>query len=185
MSFNANLVIDSPYNGEPSVRVDHAWTELLQCKGLRAFESFNADEEDMNIAISKSDLDKIGAESIKVPNRDDQYIAGLGVYHELHCLVSTASHSWVLMLIEQKRLRQYTWKEYYHSNATEEENKLNRLHTGKIIYPPLALTLTSKITVSTSSAKQFCAVPISPSSQWNGQRQKQCQEQTSRMIIRA
>jgi hypothetical protein len=40
----------------------------------------------MNIAVPKSDLDKIGANSIAVPGTD-QYIAGLGVYHELHCLV--------------------------------------------------------------------------------------------------
>lgn len=34
VSFNATLVIDSPYNGEPSAKVDQAWTELLQCKKL-------------------------------------------------------------------------------------------------------------------------------------------------------
>lgn len=43
----------------------------------------------MNIAVSKDDLDKIGADSIKIPGEENQYIAGLGVYHELHCLVST------------------------------------------------------------------------------------------------
>jgi hypothetical protein len=43
---------------------------------------------DMNIAVPGSDLEKIGAESIKVPGQPDQYIAGLGVFHELHCLVS-------------------------------------------------------------------------------------------------
>lgn len=31
---------------------------------------------------------------------------------------------------QQKRLRQYTWREYYHDNMTEEEQRLNRLHTG-------------------------------------------------------
>jgi len=29
--FNATLVIDSPYNGEPSQQVDKAWSDLLQC----------------------------------------------------------------------------------------------------------------------------------------------------------
>jgi hypothetical protein len=45
----------------------------------------------MNITVSKSDLEKIGADSIKVPGKEDQYIAELGVYHELHFLVSTSS----------------------------------------------------------------------------------------------
>lgn len=42
----------------------------------------------MNIAVPKSDLDKIGASSIAVPNTEDEYVAGLSVFHELHCLVS-------------------------------------------------------------------------------------------------
>lgn len=85
-------MIDSPYNGEPSAKVDQAWTNLLQCKCLKLLESARTDGTDMNIAVSKSDLDKIGADSIKVPGEEGEYIAGLGVYHELHCLVSTASY---------------------------------------------------------------------------------------------
>jgi hypothetical protein len=41
---------------------------------------------DMNIGVSKSDLDKIGADSIAVPGTD-MFVGGLSVYHELHCLV--------------------------------------------------------------------------------------------------
>jgi hypothetical protein len=41
----------------------------------------------MNIGIPKSDLDRIGATSIPVPGMDGWYIAGLIVFHELHCLV--------------------------------------------------------------------------------------------------
>jgi hypothetical protein len=56
---------------------------------VRSYEetNFKANRADMNIAVAKSDLDKIGADSIKVPGEENQYIAGLGVYHELHCLV--------------------------------------------------------------------------------------------------
>ncbi|KAH8746326.1 hypothetical protein BGZ57DRAFT_917816 [Hyaloscypha finlandica] len=100
--FNATLVIDSPYNGEPSLEVDEAWTELLQY---------------MNIKVSKSDLDRIHADSIGVPGTD-MYVGGLGVYHELHCL---------------KRIRQYTWQDYYHAHATDEDKRLNRLHTDHCI----------------------------------------------------
>jgi len=42
---------------------------------------------DMNIAVPASDLEKIGADSIAVPGTDNEFIAGLGVFHELHCLV--------------------------------------------------------------------------------------------------
>lgn len=34
--FNATLVIDSPYNREPSPEVDDAWRELLQCTSIKA-----------------------------------------------------------------------------------------------------------------------------------------------------
>ncbi|ETS78823.1 hypothetical protein PFICI_08676 [Pestalotiopsis fici W106-1] len=99
--FNATLVIDSPYNGPPSQEVDKAWGDLL---------------ENMNIAVPKSDIERIGATSIPIPDTDNMYFAGLGVFHELHCI---------------KRLRQYTWKEHYFPNSTAEEDRLNRLHTGK------------------------------------------------------
>jgi hypothetical protein len=41
----------------------------------------------MNIAVSGDDLSRIGASSIAIPGQKDSYIAGLSVYHELHCLV--------------------------------------------------------------------------------------------------
>ena len=45
----------------------------------------------MNIAVPASDLKKIHAESIAVPGEPGMYVAGLSVYHELHCLVSRGS----------------------------------------------------------------------------------------------
>lgn len=43
----------------------------------------------MNMALPGSDLRKLGATSIPVPEHEDTYIAGLSVYHELHCLVGS------------------------------------------------------------------------------------------------
>ena len=43
---------------------------------------------DMNMALPGSDLRRLGTTSIPVPDRDDTYIAGMSVFHELHCLVS-------------------------------------------------------------------------------------------------
>ncbi|KAL1988312.1 hypothetical protein VTN96DRAFT_9995 [Rasamsonia emersonii] len=73
----------------------------------------------MNIAVPKSDLDRINADSIPVPGSQDQYIAGLSVFHELYCL---------------KHLRQYTWPEHYHANQTAEEKRLNRMHTDVSLF---------------------------------------------------
>ncbi|KAK4238782.1 hypothetical protein C8A03DRAFT_33178 [Achaetomium macrosporum] len=97
--FNATLVIESPYNGPPSDEVDAAWTALL---------------DNMNIAVPKSDLDRVGTASIRIPGTDNMYFAGLSVFHELHCL---------------KRLRQYTWKDHYFPDMSAEDERLNRLHT--------------------------------------------------------
>ncbi|KAI9675991.1 MAG: hypothetical protein M1822_008377, partial [Bathelium mastoideum] len=52
-SFDAELVIESDYIGDPTPQSDLAWHVLL---------------ENMNIAVPKSDLDKINATSIGVPN---------------------------------------------------------------------------------------------------------------------
>ncbi|KAM7185569.1 protein of unknown function (DUF3328) domain containing protein [Rhypophila sp. PSN 637] len=97
--YNATLVIESPYNGADHHEVDRAWHELLK---------------NMNIAVPKSDLERIGTHSIPIPDMDEMYFAGLSVFHELHCL---------------KRLKQYTWREHYFPNITADEERLNRLHT--------------------------------------------------------
>ncbi|CAD6576148.1 MAG: hypothetical protein ASARMPRED_007619 [Alectoria sarmentosa] len=101
--FNATLVIDSPYNGPPGEEVDEAWRELLH---------------NMNMPLPGSDLRRLGTTSIPVPDRDDTYIAGMSVFHELHCL---------------KRLRQYNYRDHYFPNITADEERLNRLHTDHCI----------------------------------------------------
>jgi hypothetical protein len=89
--FNATLVIDSPYNGPPSDKVDRAWIDLIQSEYTiikRSKLLLSVIKSDMNIAVSGSDLQKIGGKSIPIPGEKDKYLGGLSVYHELHCLVS-------------------------------------------------------------------------------------------------
>lgn len=69
----------------------------------------------MNIAVPASDLERLDISSVKAPGQPGMYIAGLSVFHELHCL---------------KRLRQYMWVDHYFPNQTAEESRLNRMHTG-------------------------------------------------------
>jgi hypothetical protein len=47
----------------------------------------NASLIDMNIAVPGSDLKKIQTSSISVPGEPGTFVAGLSVFHELHCLV--------------------------------------------------------------------------------------------------
>lgn len=94
-------------------------------------------ELDMNIIVPASDLKKIKTASIGVPGEPGDYIAGLSVYHELHCLVSlrilnVRSHKKDAADIKhEKRLRQHTWLDHYFPNQTAEDARLQRLHTGK------------------------------------------------------
>ncbi|KAF4624107.1 hypothetical protein G7Y89_g14064 [Cudoniella acicularis] len=97
--FNAELRIDSPFVGPPSPEVDKAWSDLLYYK---------------NVRVSGDDLRRINKTSIPVPGEEDSYWAALSMMHELHCV---------------KRLRQFIYQEYYFATLTEEEKRLNTLHT--------------------------------------------------------
>ncbi|KAH8677622.1 hypothetical protein BX600DRAFT_545367 [Xylariales sp. PMI_506] len=101
--FNTSLIIDSPFVGPPSTTTDAAWAKLVN---------------NTMIAVPKSDLSRIKSTSIPIPDTDDMYFAGLGVFHELHCL---------------KRIRQYIWKEHYFPNLSENDERLNKLHTDHCI----------------------------------------------------
>ncbi|KAE9980783.1 hypothetical protein EG328_012031 [Venturia inaequalis] len=72
----------------------------------------------MNIIVPATDLEKIGTTSIPIPGQSGNYIAGLSVYHELHCL---------------KRIQRYIWLDHYFPNQTAEEARLQKLHTDHCI----------------------------------------------------
>ena len=58
--------------GEPSHEMENAWSELLEGTLIR---------------ISEDELGQTGAK-YSIPVRGGGYAAGLGVSHNLHCLVS-------------------------------------------------------------------------------------------------
>ena len=62
---------DSPYAGPPNPEIDYAWEALL---------------ETMNTRVSKEELQAHGQVSIQLP--EGGFLAWLGVYHQLHCIVS-------------------------------------------------------------------------------------------------
>lgn len=75
-----NQVIDStvyrqsPYSGNPSPDVDHAWNQLTS---------------GFNLRVPKSTLDRLNRTSIPLSDGSG-YIAGWDTTHQLHCLVSSS-----------------------------------------------------------------------------------------------
>ena len=69
----------SPYAGGPSIEVDAAWHELLGNTSIR---------------VSQEELLRNGNhhESVALQNQDG-YMVWLGVYHQLHCMVSKVLRS--------------------------------------------------------------------------------------------
>ena len=61
---------ESPFAGPPSLETDVAWHDLMG---------------NMSIRVTKAELEAHGQKSIKLPGGG--YLAWLGVFHELHCVV--------------------------------------------------------------------------------------------------
>ncbi|OKL63821.1 hypothetical protein UA08_01095 [Talaromyces atroroseus] len=71
--FKSNFHEDrTPWQGPPSDTVDKAWDDLYQNIGI--------------VTVNKSLAAKLPDETIEVPGLDGQYVLGLGVFHQLHCL---------------------------------------------------------------------------------------------------
>ena len=64
----------SPFAGLPSASLDAAWHHLL---------------EPTTIRVSAEELQQANQSSVTLPNGG--YMAWLGVFHELHCIVSDSS----------------------------------------------------------------------------------------------
>lgn len=62
---------ESPYVGPPGSELDGAWSDLMG---------------NMSIRVAGSELAQNGQTSVKLPNGG--YLAWLGVFHQLHCVVS-------------------------------------------------------------------------------------------------
>lgn len=62
---------NNPFAGTPSSAVDEAWDNLL---------------ENVNIRVTAGELQHYGQESVGLPEGGG-YLAWLGVFHELHCIV--------------------------------------------------------------------------------------------------
>ena len=66
---------NNPFTGPPRPELDAAWHDLF---------------EDVRIRVTRADLDFYGVDSVRL--RDGSgFVAELGVWHELHCLVSLGS----------------------------------------------------------------------------------------------
>lgn len=79
-----NLYNNSIYAGGPSDATDDAWRELLGSVDIRA---------------TYAELSRNNRTSVKLPESGD-YLAWLGVFHELHCVVSMSESASRLRLIK-------------------------------------------------------------------------------------
>ena len=62
---------ESPYVGPPTPELDVAWRDLMG---------------NMSIRVTNAELKHTGQKSVELPQGG--YLAWLGVFHELHCIVS-------------------------------------------------------------------------------------------------
>ncbi|TVY26375.1 Cyclochlorotine biosynthesis protein O [Lachnellula hyalina] len=95
----------SRYSGPPHPDIDRAWDDLFRLQNIRV----TGEEFDFNQRTSVELLEGGG------------YMAWLGIFHELHCVVSSPS--------EMKILRQWKYKEHYFKDNSEGENRLLESHT--------------------------------------------------------
>ena len=87
------------------------------------------------IAFTRNEIEL----ALEDPDRKVQYVeerekyAGtLGVYHELHCLVSKRTCFEVTVSLHcQRRIRRFIQREYWYDNSTEEEIEFQRNHAGR------------------------------------------------------
>ena len=63
---------NNTFAGKPNPQIDVAWHGLM---------------ENIKIRVSETEMERTGQHSVKLPEGGGN-LAWLGVYHELHCLVS-------------------------------------------------------------------------------------------------
>ena len=127
---------ESPYVGRPGIAIDKAWQDLLG---------------DMSIRITKAELEQNDQTSIELPRGG--YLAWLGAFHQLHCVVRTDQVGLKLADHEmQKMLRQLNYRDHYHPNLTVKELADWQVHTDHCLE---LLRASAMCHVDTSSLTTF------------------------------
>ena len=119
-------LMNNVFTGPPSTGVDEAWNELLA---------------PMHIRVSKEELERNGQSSVALPESGG-HLAWLGVFHDLHCIVSSLPikerilrvKAWLTECHCKKMLRQWIYRDVYHPDLTTEEEKHWFSHAGERCY---------------------------------------------------
>ena len=79
-------------------------------------------------------MKRLGREDIgvRIPGNDG-YLGTLNVYHEIHCLVRSLFSTRLAvnkLTLDQKRIHQHMYQEYYWKDLDDKQRELNRLHNG-------------------------------------------------------
>ena len=107
---------DSPYVGPPSEELDETWRDLMSHMAIR---------------VTQAELNQNNQTSVALPHGG--YLAWLGVYHQLHCVVRAMKHygksSWDQSDRRmQKMLRQLNYRDHYHPNLTTQDQADWQVH---------------------------------------------------------
>ena len=81
--------LSEPYVGYPRPELEKAWKGLLGSKSENSHsKAFKLISKDMNVRISREDVQHFGREENAVALPDGSgYVGTLNVYHEIHCIV--------------------------------------------------------------------------------------------------
>lgn len=114
----------SPYVGGPSTRADEAWKELIG---------------NISIRVTQEELDRNRNHNKSVPlPSGGGHLAWLGVFHQLHCLVSmlpsTLSCHYFTNGNIQKQLRRLNYREEYFPNMTDSQTEDLRVHMSMLLF---------------------------------------------------
>ena len=116
----------NPFAGPPSVEIDKAWNTLLS---------------NMHMAASPAELEKYQQTSVELAT-SDRHLVWLGVFHDLHCIVSSRgaspaflelpSNRLIAQLVLQKMLRQWNYRDHYYPRMTVAEKAHLSSHAGEL-----------------------------------------------------
>lgn len=112
----------NPFAGAPSPEIDTAWDDLLAPTHMR---------------VSIEELQRDNQESVQLPEGGG-YLAWMGVFHELHCVVRKRHKTSSLREVEQVRadcvtqrmLREWNYRSYYHADVSADEQNHLASHIG-------------------------------------------------------
>lgn len=141
----AFLDAKSPYRGWPDDEKDRMWQDMYSSEYKPRPEVQTGKQvadntlEGMAIRIAEDSARKLinSTEHAPISGFEKEYVVGLDVFHQLHCLVSRLLLSDDIRLRMQNQLRKNIYPKRYNSSIIREDGSIDFLawsHLGKLLY---------------------------------------------------